>query len=341
MTTPRFHIIDAKKDADAGWYDRHTVPEELRDKEVGAEGYEADGDLVDACNIALALGSPLLITGDPGTGKTQLAWWLARRLGARTLAAGERGTGTPTDLADKAWTQPFALYVKSSTTWRDLLYQFDTVRYFHDGMERQQGRKEEVRPIDYVTPGPLWKAIQAAHAGVPSVVLIDEIDKAPRDFSNDLLHELDAYELFVPEVPELAGGVRPPKGRAPPLVIVTSNNERRLPDAFLRRCVFHHIRLSKDIVTRAVNARRAAFPSLPQAVVDAAIGLLLRLADPENREVSLSRRPGTAELLAWLAALDRLWGEEAKLAGPADELPAIGTMVKDREDREELKKIRV
>lgn len=341
MTPPRFQIVKAAEDAAPDWYEHHRVPDFLRDKEAGAAGYVVDEGLVTACNIALALGAPLLVTGDPGTGKTQLAWWLAKRLGARALKSGERGTGTPIDHRDPAWIQPFSLYVKSTTTWRDLLYQFDTVRYFHDGMEQQQGRKKEVRPIDYVTPGPLWKAICAATAGVPSVVLIDEIDKAPRDFANDLLHELDAYELFVPEVPELAAGIRPPKGRAPPLVVVTSNNERRLPDAFLRRCVFHHITLTKAVVTQAVNARRAAFPELPAAVVDVAIDLLVRLADPENREVSLSRRPGTAELLAWLAALDRLWGKDAALSGPVHALPAIGTLVKDRDDRDELKKIRV
>jgi MoxR-like ATPase len=338
----RLRHVDPDRPADPGWYAEHRVPEFLRSHAVGAADYVADEALVTACNVALALGAPLLVTGDPGTGKTQLAHWLVDRLGARTLTREERTTGTPIDDHGEAWRQPFALHTKSTTTWRDLLYAWDAVRYFHDGMRRQEGETQALEPRDYVTPGPLWQALVASHADVPSVVLIDEIDKAPRDFPNDLLHELDQYGFVVPEVPELAKvGVRRKPDRAPPLVVVTSNNERRLPDAFLRRCVFHHLELSREVVVAAVKARKKEFESLDDAVLNKAIDLLLRLANKDDRSLTLSRRPGTAELLSWLTALHRVWGGEVTLEGPAARWPGIRTLIKDRDDLDALQKARV
>ena len=288
-----------------------SLPESLTDPWVAAAHYVPSDDLLVAINTALALGAPLLLTGEPGTGKTQVGWYLARYFGL------ERDAGF------------FPFTVRSSTTWRDLLYDFDAVAYFHAA----HGPKRACEPIDrqpYVHHGPLWKALD--HPGT-SVLLIDEIDKAPRDFPNDLLEALDQHAF---DVPELETRVEP-TGVHRPVVIITSNSERRLPEPFLRRCIFHHLQFTRALAEQAVAVRREndQFPGLDPVIETAAIDRFMELRNIEY----LRKKPCTAELLAWLVALSL----QSDLTADAlrhcrlDALPLRSVLIKDREDLESLR----
>jgi MoxR-like ATPase len=168
----------------------------------------------------------------------------------------------------------------------------------------------------------LWNAYRQ---GQPAVVLIDEIDKASRDFPNDLLNVLDQHEFHVRET-----GATIRRGDAPPpLVVITSNSERRLPEPFLRRCIFHHIEFTEDLMRRAVQARLSDFPRLSSDLRDAAIERFLELRGREVR-----KKPATAELLVWLTVLSARGNVSADQirASALAELPAISTLIKDRDD---------
>ncbi len=276
------------------------VPETLGSHREAAKHYQADADLVDAVNVALAVGAPLLVTGEPGTGKTQVAHYLAWFF----------------DIEDSL----FSLYVRSTTSAEDLLYRFDAVAYLHAASDRsRQGGLDRKR---FVEPGPLWRAYESAG---PSIVLIDEIDKAPRDFPNDLLNVLDQHTFEVPEAERVVSrGDKPP-----PMVVITSNSERRLPEPFLRRCIFHHIELTEELLRRAVEARLGDFPHLGPEVREAAIG---RFKDLRAREIR--KKPATAELLVWLTILSARGGVTVEdLTGcRLSELPALSALIKDRDD---------
>lgn len=237
-------------------------PETLGSHWQAARHYQPDADLVETINVALAVGAPLLLTGEPGTGKTQVAYYLAWYFDVE---------------------QSFLpLYVRSTTTAEDLLYRFDAVAYLHAANDPEnQGKKLD--KTNFIEPGPLWKAYEADG---PSVVLIDEIDKASRDFPNDLLNVLDQHEFAVPELDRT---IR--RRGLPPVVVITSNSERRLPEPFLRRCVFHHIAFDEGLLRRVVAARSGDFPNLPDAVREAAIQRFLELRGRDVR-----KKPATAEL---------------------------------------------
>ncbi|QTR49761.1 AAA family ATPase [Candidatus Thiothrix anitrata] len=282
-----------------------------RNLKKDATRFDPDEALKTAIHTAIAIGEPLLLTGDAGTGKTQTAYYVAEMLGLDEV---------------------LSFQVKSSSSAQDVLYRFDHVKYY-----REAGSKDatDTNTIKWksISKGVLWQALEATKT---RVVLIDEIDKASRDFPNDLLHELDQMEFTIPELNDLViGGEKSHR----PLVFITSNNERRLPDAFLRRCVFHHVEFNEKLLQRALKAHKDDFKNLPPAFVDLAVNRFLIL-----REKHLRKRPATGEFLAWLRVLAMLaeTSEEtlqrALVAAEDDltKLPYLGVLLKDRHDLENI-----
>lgn len=320
MTTGRFHLLDSARKEGLGPEKGaqallgRQIPHKLHDLAAAAPTYRPSPEMTAAVNVALAVGAPLLVTGDPGTGKTQLAYYLAWYFGA------------PENV--------FKLDVKSTTTSGDLLYTFDTIHYFHDGQDKT--RTGPLDKNDYVKTGPLWEAFLALGRGEAAVVLIDEIDKAQRDFPNDVLHELDQYSFRVKELDHVEDRPKVPgtnKHLPPPVVVITSNNERRLPEPFLRRCIFHQIKFTKELVDEAVAARRLDFRELDDATVAKAVRAFLTLREHSG----LRKVPATGELLVWLCALGALGVHEAQLdLTRLRELPAIEALIKDSADLDVL-----
>ncbi|MEA1676091.1 MoxR family ATPase [Nitrospirillum sp. BR 11163] len=229
----------------------------------GTENYVATDDLRVAVNAAVTLQRPLLVKGEPGTGKTVLAQEVANALGRPLLQ----------------W------HVKSTTKAQQGLYEYDAVSRLRDG---QLGDARVNDIANYIRKGKLWEAFEA---DVAPVLLIDEIDKADIEFPNDLLQELDRMEFFVYETGQTI------KARQRPVVIITSNNEKELPDAFLRRCFFHYIRFpDAETMARIVDVH---FPKLKQDLLRDALTLFY-----EVREVpGLKKKPSTSELLDWIKLL--------------------------------------
>jgi MoxR-like ATPase len=229
----------------------------------GTADYIATDDLKVSVNAAIALQRPLLVKGEPGTGKTVLALEVARALGAPIIE----------------W------HIKSTTKAQQGLYEYDAVSRLRDS----QLGDERVKDIgNYIKRGKLWEAFQM---DVRPVLLIDEIDKADIEFPNDLLQELDRMEFYVYETGQTI------KARERPIVIITSNNEKELPDAFLRRCFFHYIKFPDDETMRAII--EVHFPNLKGRLVSEAMRVFYEL-----REVpGLKKKPSTSELLDWIKLL--------------------------------------
>ena len=229
----------------------------------GSATYVATADLRLAVNAALALERPLLVKGEPGTGKTLLAEEVSRALG-RPL---------------------FQWHIKSTTKAQQGLYEYDAVSRLRDS-QLGEGRVADI--ANYIKRGVLWDAFES---DAPAVVLIDEIDKADIEFPNDLLRELDRMEFHVYETRQTVGA------RHRPLVVITSNNEKELPDAFLRRCFFHYIRFpDRETMTEIVGVH---FPGLKKALLQEALEVFFNLRDVPG----LKKKPSTSELLDWLKLL--------------------------------------
>ncbi len=251
------------------------VEKDPRTEVVTREPYIASLELEEAVNLAIALGRPLLLQGDPGAGKTRLAYAVSYAL------------GLPLEEA----------YIKSTSRGQELLYSYDAVRRLYDIRKSDGTDSETVEGLNkYVRLGPLGRAIARATHGRRSVVLIDEIDKADIDFPNDLLRELDQLKFEVPEVPGLSYEVPAGQPELRPIVIVTNNEEKTLPAAFLRRCIFHYVRFPAE--SGELDDILALHGVQSKVLRHKAIATLLSL-----RELDLSKRPGLSELLDWVGYL--------------------------------------
>ncbi|AYG61063.1 MoxR family ATPase [Rhizobium jaguaris] len=260
----------------------------------GTADYIADKDLMVAVNAAIRLERPLLVKGEPGTGKTELARQVASALGL--------------DLIE--WN------IKSTTKAQQGLYEYDAVSRLRDS-QLGDARVNDVR--NYIRQGKLWQAFTAAEK---CVLLIDEIDKADIEFPNDLLQELDRMEFHVYETGEtIHAAVRP-------IVIITSNNEKELPDAFLRRCFFHYIRFPDvETLTRIVEVH---YPGIKQTLVRAALTQFFEIRDVPG----LKKKPSTSEALDWIRLLVADDVDPATLRGDAKSaLPKLhGALLKNEQD---------
>jgi MoxR-like ATPase len=261
----------------------------------GSSEYVATPDLMLAVNAAITLKRPLLVKGEPGTGKTMLAVEVARTLGVPLLE----------------W------HVKSTTKAQQGLYEYDAVSRLRDS-QLGDPRVQDIR--NYIVQGTLWQAFSADQ---PVVLLIDEVDKADIEFPNDLLREIDRMEFYVYETRELV------RAKHRPIVFITSNNEKELPDAFLRRCFFHYIRFpDKETMEKIVEVH---YPGLKKTLLREALDVFFEVRDVPG----LKKKPSTSELLDWLKLLlaedipqEALRSKDRKTIIP----PLHGALLKNEQD---------
>ena len=262
---------------------------------TGTDRYVATPDLMMAVNAAVTLARPLLIKGEPGTGKTKLAEEIARSL-SRPL---------------------YEWHIKSTSKAQHGLYEYDAVSRLRDS-QLGEAKVHDIR--NYIVKGRLWEAFDSE---VQPVLLIDEIDKADIEFPNDLLRELDRMEFYVHETRELV------KARHRPIMLITSNNEKELPDAFLRRCFFHYIRFPDTETMEKIV--RVHFPGLKKELLAEALGTFFSVRDTPG----LRKKPSTSELLDWIKLLvaedippEALRSEDTKQSIP----PLYGALLKNEQD---------
>ena len=265
----------------------------------GSQNYVATQDLMLAVNAAITLKRPLLVKGEPGTGKTMLAEEVAQAL----------------DMPLLQW------HIKSTTKAQQGLYEYDAVSRLRDSQLNTTDSAERVKDIrNYIVQGVLWQAFTADR---PVALLIDEIDKADIEFPNDLLREIDRMEFYVYETRQLV------KARHRPLVIITSNNEKDLPDAFLRRCFFHYIRFPDATTMKQIV--EVHFPNIRQELLSAAMRHFYEVRNLPG----LKKKPSTSELIDWLKLLvaediplEALQSADEKVSVP----PLVGALLKNEQD---------
>ena len=261
----------------------------------GTERYVATEDLSLAVNAAVVLQRPLLVKGEPGTGKTQLAQEIALSLGRPLLE----------------W------HIKSTSKAQQGLYEYDAVSRLRDS-QLGEARVHDIG--NYIVKGKLWEAFELEQQ---PVLLIDEIDKADIEFPNDLLRELDRMEFYVYETQQLI------RARHRPIIVITSNNEKELPDAFLRRCFFHYIRFPDEATLRRIV--EVHFPRLKQALLAEALSVFFRLRETPG----LKKKPSTSELLDWIKLLvaEDIAPEALRSDDPKLTLPILhGALLKNEQD---------
>ena len=264
--------------------------------------YVATSDLIEAVNASITLEKPLLVKGEPGTGKTKLA----------------------EEIASKFDTKLIKWNVKSTTKAHQGLYEYDAVSRLRDS---QLGDKKVKDITNYIKKGVLWNAFEAKNK---PVLLIDEIDKADIEFPNDLLQELDTMEFFVYETGSFI------KAKQRPIVIITSNNEKDLPDAFLRRCFFHYISFP-DVATleKIINVH---YPNIKRNIINASIKSFLTIRDT----LGIKKKPSTSELLDWLKLIlaDDIDAQDLMKNNNKNILPPLyGALLKNEADVELFQKI--
>ncbi len=268
-------------------------------KFTGTDNYVATQDLMLAVNAAITLKRPLLVKGEPGTGKTMLAEEVAQSLGMPLLQ----------------W------HIKSTTKAQQGLYEYDAVSRLRDSQMADLDGGERVKNIEnYIIKGVLWQAFTAEE---PVALLIDEIDKADIEFPNDLLREIDRMEFYCYETRQLI------KAKNRPLVFITSNNEKELPDAFLRRCFFHYIKFPEAETMRKIVA--VHYPNLKKELLNVAMKTFFDIRNLSG----LKKKPSTSELLDWLKLLvaediplEALQTQNDKVAVP----PLVGALLKNEQD---------
>jgi MoxR-like ATPase len=289
--------------------------------------YIVEDGLRNAVNVALALGQPLLVTGEPGTGKTQLAYSIAYEL----------------ELPTKEQAAPLVFHTKTTSTATDLFYRYDALAHFHDA---QFKKGESVNAAPYIVYEALGRAIQLSMSGkdpnrelfddlrgkkpARSVVLLDEIDKAPRDLPNDVLNEIENMSFKVKETGETFSSDQSYR----PILVLTSNSEKNLPDAFLRRCVFYHISFpSSGRLKQIVSGRIRPTAEFTDSMIENAIAHF-----EEIRALGLTKPPATAEFLAWLRILERK-KLDVKNLKPGEQVALTFTysiLAKNKEDKDKL-----
>jgi len=269
---------------------------------TGTSNYVATDDLQLAVNAAIQLQKPLLIKGEPGTGKTMLAEQVAAALGLELIQ----------------W------HIKSTTRAQQGLYEYDAVSRLRDS---QLGDPRVHDIANYIIKGKLWQAFEADK---PVVLLIDEIDKADIEFPNDLLLELDKMEFYVYETRQVI------KAKQRPVVIITSNNEKELPDAFLRRCFFHYIRFPDAVTMEKIVA--VHFPDIKKELLSQALDIFFDV----RKVPGLKKKPSTSELIDWLKLIVADDIPEAVLKNPDTKSaipPLYGALLKNEQDVHLLEKI--
>ncbi|MDB6102258.1 MAG: ATPase [Gammaproteobacteria bacterium] len=267
----------------------------MTERFAGTDRYIATDDLMMAVNAAVTLGRPLLIKGEPGTGKTQLAQEISRSLG-RPM---------------------FEWHVKSTSKAQQGLYEYDAVSRLRDS---QLGDARVHDIANYILKGSLWEAFESV---TQPVLLIDEIDKADIEFPNDLLRELDRMEFYVYETRQLV------KARHRPIIVITSNNEKELPDAFLRRCFFHYIRFPDAATMQRIV--EVHFPGLKKELLAQALGSFFQVRETPG----LKKKPSTSELLDWIKLLvaEDIDPEVLRSQDPKKTLPILhGALLKNEQD---------